>query len=203
MVKSGGRNQSVEEIVSTYLLENPEITLALHQGIANISQLSKNIIRARPGLNEISVRSALNRIKERDRGSSKKDKADDLLRKSKISLQDKISVLKSPRILQIKYISATFLENSVVYIVDEMNQKLPKEVDGVSVDSNVSMIHIYSPRDIEFTPGFVMRITHKLYARGINILQLISCSNETILILNKDASISAYEILSSSGKESL
>ncbi|MCL4337032.1 MAG: hypothetical protein M1129_01835 [Candidatus Thermoplasmatota archaeon] len=46
------------------------------------------------------------------------------------------------------------------------------------------------------TPGFAMRITHKLYARGINILQLISCSNETILIMKKDVCVPAYEILS-------
>ena len=28
------------------------------------------------------------------------------------------------------------------------------------------MIHILSPKEIEKTPGFVMRITHKLFARG-------------------------------------
>ena len=58
------------------------------------------------------------------------------------------------------------------------------------------MIHIFSPGEIEVTPGFVIRITHKLYARGINILQLISCSNETILIMKKDVCVPAYEILS-------
>ena len=58
------------------------------------------------------------------------------------------------------------------------------------------MIHIVSQKETEVTPGFVMRITHKLYARGINILQLISCSNETILIMKKDVCVPAYEILS-------
>lgn len=198
MVKNDGKSQSVEEIVNIYLLENPELSLALNQGVANVSQLAKNIIKARPGLNSISVRAALNRIRERKNGVPHKDRADELLRRSKISLQDKVSVVKSTKILQIRYISATFLENSVVYIVDEMNQKLPAESEGVSIDSHVSMIHIYSPKDIEVTPGFVMRITHKLYARGINILQLISCSNETILILKKDVCVPAYEILSAS-----
>lgn len=196
MAKGNGKGQSIEDVVNIYLRENPEMSLALDQGIANVSQLAKMIINSREGLNLISVRAALNRIRERKSASGHKDRADDLLRKSKISLQDKISVLKSNKILQIKYISATFLENSVVYIVDEMNQKLPHVTDGISIDSHVSMIHIYSPKDIEVTPGFVMRITHKLYARGINILQLISCSNETILILKKDVCVSAYEILS-------
>lgn len=196
MSKGRNKGNSIEDIVNTYLRENPEFSLALDQGIANVSQLAKAISSSQNGLNLISVRAALNRIREKKISFSNKDRADNLLAKSKISLQDKISVVKSAKILQLKYISATFLENSVVYIVDEMSQKLPQESEGISVDSHVSMVHIFSPRDIEITPGFVMRITHKLYARGINILQLISCANETILILKKDVGVTAYEILS-------
>ncbi len=196
MVRSPTKRESIEDIVYTYLRENPEISLALEQGIVNVSQLAKVISDSRNGLNLISVRAALNRIRENRPNLSTKNKADELLRKSKISLQDKVSVVKSSKTLQIKYISATFLESSVVYIVDEMSQKLPQETENVSIDSHVSMIHILSPRDIEITPGFIMRITHKLYARGINILQLISCANETILILKKDKCVQAYEILS-------
>ena len=190
------RSLSVEEIVRIYLKENPEISISLDQGVINISRLAKAITKSKAGLNLISVRAALNRAKERGVGPGQKDKADNLLRRSKISLQDKISVLKSSRPLQLKYISATFLETSVVYIIDEMVQRPPPSSDGVLVDSHVSMIHILSPKEIEATSGFVMRITHKLFARGINILQLISCSNETILIIEKEMGVSAYEILS-------
>jgi hypothetical protein len=196
MNRNMGKNLSVEDVVLIYLKENPEISVALDQGIINVSRLAKTITKSRTGLNPISVRAALNRAKERGIGPGQKEKADNLLRRSKISLQDKISVLKSSGPLQLKYISATFLENSVVYIIDEMIQKLPPSSDGVLVDSHVSMVHILSPKEIEVTPGFVMRITHKLFARGINILQLISCYNETILIIEKEKGISAYEILS-------
>lgn len=188
--------RDVEESVQIYLRENPEIFLALNQAIVNITRLSRIISSENRQLNPISVRAALMRARERGTGIYSKEKADDLLRRSKISLQDKVSVISARKPLHLKYISATFLEGSVVYIVDEMNQKLPQETDDISVDSHVSMIHIFSPIEIEYTPGFIMRITHKLYARGINILQLISCSNETILILKKEACIAAYEILS-------
>lgn len=198
MPKTKSRGESVEDMVNTYLRENPEFYLALVQGIANVSQLAKIITESNNSMNLISVRAALNRIKERNLELSSKTKADNLLRKSKISLQDKVSVVKSTKTLQIKYISATFLETSVVYIVDEMSQKLPRESEDITIDSHVSMIHIFSPPDIEVTPGFVMRITHKLFARGINIMQLISCSNETILILKKELCVPAYEILSNS-----
>ncbi len=196
MTRSEIAKQSVEDLVNTFLMENPDLAMALEQGVANVSQLAKLISNSKGGLNLISVRAALNRIRERNTRTAGKNKADDLLKRSKISLQDKVSAVKSTKTLQIKYISATFLENSVVYIVDEMSQKLPNENENVKIDGHVSMLHIYSPRDIESTPGFIMRITHKLYARGINILQLISCANETILILNKDVCVAAYEILS-------
>lgn len=191
------RKKTVEEAVKLFLRENPDLSLAMDQGVANISQMAKIISASKGDLNLISVRAALNKIRENNVKTSGKERADDLLGKSKISLQDKVSVVKSSKILQIKYISATFLENSVVYIVDEMSQRLPRENEDISIDSHVSMIHILSPKDIESTQGFIMRITHKLYAMGINILQLISCSNETILILKKDAGVQAYEVLSS------
>ncbi len=190
------KQPSVEDTVDVFLAENPELSLALYQGVANISRLAKLITNSGKELNLISVRAALNRKREKKQNAGTKDRADDLLRKSKISLQDKVSVVKSIKVLQIKYISATFLENSIIYIVDEMGQALPREDENISIDSHVSMIHIFSPKGIEVTPGFIMRITHKLYARGINILQLISCSNETILILKKDVCVPAYEILS-------
>ena len=192
----GKTPKDVEKAVQIYLMENPEIFMALEQNLLNISKLSKNITEENRQLNPISVRAALIRMRERKIGVRTKNKADELLRRSKISLQDKISVINAKKPFHLKYISATFLEGSVVYIVDEMEQKLPQENEEVNVDSHVSMIDIYSPSEIESTPGFIMRITHKLYARGINILQLISCSNETILILKKEFCLPAYEILS-------
>lgn len=196
MEKSAAPVKDVEAAVSIYLRENPEISLALHQGIVNVSKLAALINESRRDLNAISIRAALNRIRERRTDIDQKRKADELLKKSKISLQDKISVVKSSSQMQMKYISATYLENSVVYIVDEMIQKVPQDRAGISIENNVSMIHILSPKEIEGTPGFIMRITDKLFARGINILQLISCSNETILILKKEICVRAYEILS-------
>lgn len=197
LMSDSNSGKEVENSVSLYLRENPEIFLALNEGIVNISRLASLIVSSRKGLNPISVRAALNRIREKRPELNEKLKADQLLTHSKISLQDKISVVKSERQIQLKYISATYLENSVVYIIDDMIQKVPQERQGVSVESDVSMIHILSPKEIERTPGFIMRITDKLYARGMNILQLISCSNETILILKKEIAVRAYEILHS------
>ncbi len=195
MKKNVNEKVTIESRVARFLTENPDYMLSLRAGVVNVSKLAQLILKENDDLNPISVRAALNRFKSRSNGETGKSKADDLLRKSKISLQDKICVVTSKIPQNMKYISATYLQDNIVYIVDEIKSKIPPVSQGIIVDRDVSMIHIFSTREIEKTPGFVMRITHKLFARGVNILQLISCSNETIIILNKKDSTLAYEIL--------
>jgi aspartokinase len=187
---------TLDQIVGRYLTENPDILLSLRAGIVNVSRLALLIKSENQALNLISIRAALNRHLQKRPILPTKEAPDSLLKRSKVSLQDKICVVTSKSVLSIKYISATFLQDSIVYIVDEMKTKIPQSTQEVSVESNVSMIHVLSPKEIESTPGFVMRITHKLYSRGINIIQLISCSNETIIITTKKDSTLAYEVLS-------
>jgi aspartokinase len=186
---------TVASSVSRFLTENPDLMLSLKAGIVNVSKLAHLILRENSELNPISVRAALNRLKGGANSEIGKTRADYLLKKSKISLQDKICVVTSKIPQNMKYISATYLQDNIVYIADEINNRIPQESLGILVDRDVSMIHIFSSTEIEKTPGFVMRITHKLFARGVNILQLISCSNETIIILNKKDSTLAYETL--------
>ena len=195
MKKNVNEKVTIESRVARFLTENPDYMLSLRAGVVNVSKLAQLILKENDDLNPISVRAALNRFKSRSNGENGKSKADDLLKKSKISLQDKICVVTSKIPQTMKYISATYLQDNIVYIVDEIKSKIPQVSQGIIVDRDVSMIHIFSTREIEKTPGFVMRITHKLFARGVNILQLISCSNETIIILNKKDSTLAYEIL--------
>ncbi len=195
MKKNVNEKVTIESRVARFLTENPDYMLSLRVGVVNVSKLAQLILKENGDLNPISVRAALNRFKSRGNGETGKSKADDLLKKSKVSLQDKICVVTSKIPQTMKYISATYLQDNIVYIVDEIKSKIPQISQGIIVDRDVSMIHIFSSREIEKTPGFVMRITHKLFARGVNILQLISCSNETIIILNKKDSTLAYEIL--------
>ena len=195
-MKSGVKEKvTVASSVSRFLTENPDLMLSLKAGVVNVSKLAHLILRENSELNPISVRAALNRLKSGANSEIGKTRADYLLKKSKISLQDKICVVTSKIPQNMKYISATYLQDNIVYIADEINNRIPQESVGILVDRDVSMIHIFSSTEIEKTPGFVMRITHKLFARGVNILQLISCSNETIIILNKKDSTLAYETL--------
>lgn len=187
---------TVESAVRQYLKMRPETYSFLKEKIINISKLAEEIRERYPDMSLASIRYSLNKIME----ESSKRKADfsyveELLMQSKVSLQDKITVLTSPKTLNVGYISATYLTDSVVYIVDELrNGKLPVG-SNVTIERDVSAIHILSPKEIEHVPGFVMRITERLYSMGVNILQLISCSNETIIVVKKSDGVKAYETL--------
>lgn len=195
-VKEKTKRGSVEDVVENYLKLFPENLLSMREGVINLSKLSEQIKERNPGYNLISIRYALNQIRERQENSLfDENYVHELLIKSKISLQDKITVLTSRKPIDVNYISATYLSDSIVYVVDEMENGEIKSQSGISIERDVSALHIFSSKDIERVPGFVMRITERLFAESINILQLISCSNETLIIVNRKDAVKAYKAL--------
>ncbi|WMT51579.1 MAG: aspartate kinase [Ferroplasma sp.] len=186
---------NVETMVRDYIKKNPELIISMRMGILNVSKLSRRISMEEKGYNIISIRSALNKI-FMENSAADTTHIDKLLSESKITLQDKIMVITvDKRIDSLNFLSATYLTDSIVYIVDETKNKkidLPK---SAVVERNVSSLHIFSSMEIVKTPGFVMKINERLFSYEINVLQLISCSNETIIIINRKDAIRAYEAL--------
>lgn len=187
---------SVEALVRNYMKSHIDSYSILKSGAANISLLSRRIKDENPDLSLSSIRYSLGKIMDEPSGSRSDLKGvDKLISESKITLQDKITVLTSRLPLQIKYISATFLTDSIVYIVDETKENRHIHDQNVVAERDVSLLHIFSSRDILKVPGFVMRITERFFSSGINILQLISCANETIVVVRRDDAVRAYESL--------
>ncbi len=187
---------SVESYVRKYLKSHMDAYSMLKSGAANISRLSRKVKEEFPDLSLSSIRYSLAKIMEEPSGSrSDLLRVDKLIAQSKITLQDKITVLTSRAPLHIKYISATFLTDSVVYIVDETKESKHLNDPNIVAERDVSLLHIFSSKDIEKVPGFVMRITERFFSASINILQLISCANETIIVVRKSDGIRAYESL--------
>lgn len=187
---------SVEERVRGYLKSHMDTYSLLKNRVANLSKLGRDIRSEYPDLSLSSIRYSLNKIMEEPTGNrAVMTRVDNLISTSKITLQDKITVITSKSPLNVKHLSVTHLTDSVVYIVDETKGgKLPQG-EGAVAERDVSMLHIFSSRDIEKVPGFVMRITERLFSSGINVLQLISCANETIVVVRKNDGIKAYESL--------
>ena len=188
---------NVETMVRDYIKKNPELIISMRMGILNVSKLSRRIAQEEKGYNIISIRSALNKV-FMENSTADTVHIDRLLSESKITLQDKIMVITvDKKIDNLNFLSATYLTDSIVYIIDETkNKKLDLPKNAV-IEKNVSSLHIFSSMEIVKTPGFVMKINERLFSYEINVLQLISCSNETIIIVNRKDAIRAYEALMS------
>jgi hypothetical protein len=48
---------------------------------------------------------------------------------------------------------------------------------------------------VETTPGFVAFVTQLLASRNLNIVEFISCSTNTIIILSPKDALSAFSLL--------
>jgi aspartokinase len=186
---------NVETMVRDYIKKNPELIISMRMGILNVSKLSRRISMEEKGYNIISIRSALNKV-FMENSTADTVHIDRLLSESKITLQDKIMVITvDKKIDNLNFLSATYLADSIVYIIDETkNKKLDLPKNAV-IERNVSSLHIFSSMEIVKTPGFVMKINERLFSYEINVLQLISCSNETIIVVNRKDAIKAYEAL--------
>ncbi|EQB73700.1 MAG: aspartate kinase [Candidatus Thermoplasmatota archaeon] len=188
---------NVETMVRDYIKKNPELIISMRMGILNVSKLSRRIAQEEKGYNIISIRSALNKV-FMENSTADTVHIDRLLSESKITLQDKIMVITvDKKIDNLNFLSATYLTDSIVYIIDETKNKKLDLAKNAVIERNVSSLHIFSSMEIVKTPGFVMKINERLFSYEINVLQLISCSNETIIIVNRKDAIRAYEALMS------
>jgi aspartokinase len=195
MSRTGRGN--VETMVRDYIKKNPELIISMRMGILNVSKLSRRIAQEEKGYNIISIRSALNKV-FMENSTADTVHIDRLLSESKITLQDKIMVITvDKKIDNLNFLSATYLTDSIVYIIDETKNKKLDLAKNAVIERNVSSLHIFSSMEIVKTPGFVMKINERLFSYEINVLQLISCSNETIIIVNRKDAIRAYEALMS------
>ncbi len=186
---------NVETMVRDYIKKNPELIISMRMGILNVSKLSRRIAQEEKGYNIISIRSALNKV-FMENSTADTVHIDRLLSESKITLQDKIMVITvDKKIDNLNFLSATYLTDSIVYIIDETKNKKLDLAKNAVIERNVSSLHIFSSMEIVKTPGFVMKINERLFSYEINVLQLISCSNETIIIVNRKDAIRAYEAL--------
>jgi len=190
------RTKSVAQLVRDTIQMRPSLLDALNMKIVNYSALAR-ILQDEMGEGSLeAVKAAIIRVGDEiseDRGL-REDAVLSILKESKVRLQDKIAVVISPIRLDIPHIVTAHLTDQYVYIVDQttMKQRLP---DQVKVESNLVALILLSPLRVETTPGFVAFITPLLASRNLNIVEFISCSTNTIIILNPRDALSAFSLL--------
>jgi len=190
------RAKSVAQLVREAIQMRPSLLDALNMKIVNYSALARMLQgEIREGSLE-AVKAAIIRVAEdisSERGLQE-ERVQSILKESKVRLQDKIAVLISPAKLNVSYLVTAYLTDSYVYVVDQTGLKgeLPK---NVQVTSNLVALILLSPPRVETTPGFVAFVTQLLSSRNVNIIEFISCSTNTVIILDSKDALRAFSLL--------
>jgi aspartokinase len=190
------RTRSVAQLVRETIQMRPSLLDALNMKIVNYSALAR-LLQDEMGEGSLeAVKAAVIRVADeisQDRGL-REEAVLGILKESKVRLQDKIAVVISSIRLEIPHIVTARLTDQYVYIVDQttMKQRLP---DQAKVESNQVALILLSPPRVEITPGFVAFITQLLASRNLNIVEFISCSTNTIIILSPRDALAAFSLL--------
>jgi len=174
----------------------PSITDALKMQIVNYSALAR-MLQTEIGEGSLeAVKAAIIRISEEleTKKGLQEEKVLSILRKSVVRLQDKIAVIISPKELEIPYIVTAYLTDSYVYVVDQTLLK-EKPPEFAQLKSNLVALILISPPVVESTPGFVAFLTSLLASREINIAEFISCSTNTVIVLDQKDALNAFSLL--------
>ena len=190
------RTKSVAQLVRETIHMRPSLLDALKMQIVNYSALAR-MLQTEIGEGSLeAVKAAIIRVSDEleTESSLREEMVLSILRESVVRLQDKISVIISSEELDIPYIVTAYLTDSYVYVVDQtrLKNKLP---DHVQVSSNLVALILISPPRVEETPGFVAFITSLLASREINIVEFISCSTNTVIILDQADALTAFSLL--------
>lgn len=165
--------------VEIYVSKRPYIKEALAEGIVNYSALARKICRDEDLESEDAVKVALSRYEDhisRER-EERRSKVEKILEKTSMSVRPGVDVVKQ--------------EEEDVIVSAETGNGYTSVVGG----GDKALVSLESPEALESTPGVVEFILSSLAAEGINVDQLISCREDTHLLIDEEDASKTLEML--------
>ncbi len=202
---------SIASLVREAVERDPCLWYCMREGIVNLSAAARRIssrIEEEWGLKPslAAVKMALSRL-ARSRGGGGLGRIARVLAGSTLVIQDRVAVVTTgrealPRLLsEARLWEARFLQvtqslraASIVVSEEDLDRILEATGGGEVLRGQAALIMI-SPPEIVSTPGVVALITSYLDFHGINITQIISCSTDTIIVLDSGRATEAFKAL--------
>lgn len=193
--------ERTSELVWLYIKRRPFLKEIVREGIANYSALARKICVEVFGntKNENAVKMALVRMGRRihEREEDMEGKILDVLRRSSLSIRNKVAVVITTRELEgVDYLSSVEGKGFFTYIVEEKEMENVRKTKSVlSTETNMNLITIHSPPALEEVPGVISHVLNALAGEGINVAEFVSCYTDTLLVIKQADTTRAYEIL--------
>lgn len=192
--------KSIAQEVRDFIARRPFIVDAIRQEVVNYTALARVVKKEMKTGSIEAIKAAIIREKEaitKTRGLQEENILK-LLKETKVSLQDKISVIISKKELDIPHIVVADLGNSFVYVVDQTKKyeqmKGVKE-DIILLEKNLVALILKSPEEIKDTPGVVAFISQLLASKNINMKEFLSFYTDTIIVLEFKDALKAFSML--------
>ncbi|MEM4929268.1 MAG: ACT domain-containing protein [Acidilobaceae archaeon] len=210
--------EGVASSVREVLASRPHLRECLSENVVNYSALArallKDVRKKNPNASLSAVKMALIRIKNEisESESSLKKKLREVLSKSVLQVQSDLVIVTIKRhalLSRIQHVtkalnSARFLQvlqgiNTFTLIISEEDSEeileLVEKEHIVEVLRDQAALIIISPREIVETPGIIAFVTSLLYENNINISQIVSCHNETIIFVSSSEVTKAFQVV--------
>ncbi|MCX8150368.1 MAG: ACT domain-containing protein [Candidatus Bathyarchaeota archaeon] len=186
---------TIAQNVRNYLRNKPYLLEALEKGIVNLSELSRQIQKELKTNNITAIKAALRRFGEelQKHRQKREEKVLQILKRSSIAVYDRKAVIITTKEVNTKSGMKVDLPGKFVYLLDRAD--LPERISTLVKHDNCTMIVINSPEELEATPGVVAFLTTLLAEQNVNIVEFISCWTETVIVVDKQDSLKAYEAL--------
>ncbi|MBI4167444.1 MAG: hypothetical protein HY515_00660 [Candidatus Aenigmarchaeota archaeon] len=194
-MKKNVTNMTLHSKVRAYIENHPFISNMLAERIVNFSALARKMQKEIGG-NAETIKVAIARESKnvvKFRGYDE-NRVIDILKKSRISIQDKTAVVISENKLNIPRLIASEITENNIYIVDQTKLDI-METKHTKISKDLVALIITSPEKIEHTPGVIAFLTQFFASKGVNIRELISCYTDTIIVLDQKNGAHVFALL--------
>lgn len=196
---------SAAEKTKRFLNQYHSIRDCLQRDVINYAKLARFIMEE---LNlygeatEEAVRTAARRYAHQLREDSMEDRVQEVLAESEVQIRDNITVFvvsKYGYYQRVAKIEEDLAADALFYAVEgaktytlitaATHRDLVEDVfDGgfKTVSEDLALVTVTSPEKIEGTPGVVAYLTQLLADRDINIVELLSCWTDTLLVVDRE-----------------
>jgi hypothetical protein len=172
---------SVSAKVELYVSKRPYLKQALSEGVINYSALGRKICDEK-GIESLeAVKAALSRYEDfiSEKRQKRISKVEEVVSETNVQIFDGVKVEKDEEYEPASIVSAK-TENGFTNVLE---------------NGEKTLVTLVSPENLESTPGVLEFILSSLAAEGINIDHLISCREDTHLIVDKDQASDVLELL--------
>jgi hypothetical protein len=165
--------------VELYISKKPYLKEALAAGVVNYSALARKICQEERLESVDAVKAALSRYEDHisEVREKRRDRVEKILEKTSMELKPGVEVVKE--------------DADESLISAETANGYTSVVEG----EDKALVSLQSPEELEKTPGVIEFILASLAAEGINVDQLISCREDTHLVVDGIKASETLEIL--------